>query len=611
MILMLEIPEQSVLIEKARRGDEQALATLAQAVKVYLEGYIGRMVLNEELTADLVQESLLVMCEQLKNLNNPHAFCSWLRKIALNRIRAHYRNGWARRTQLHANMGAEFATSSRHGTLAQVIRQEFEGLIFDAVQELPPKHRVVLCMRCYDQMSYAEMADSLECSKFSVRTTFHRAKKMLAKSLARKGLGKGALVLALTMYGKFTATSEAAASSVAICGTTLSAGLLPSVAALGVKSLVLYGVVAASLLTVSIGGLVRDPLDSWDTLAVMQPEKSSTDTVFRYCYPPQGHGAVLLQVHSSRPETGQARIFLQNDHVNSMRDSGSVTLRNAHFWYEDLAVMRLPTDSSGLTHFLDDLEGRETGLRRVSPDPQGQLIEVVQSGAEGLRQNVFPYDMSDEEFIQYGWPAHVKVVDQRDAIHQRGWTYFKLTGQLGGHQVTGSGRVPLVLAKVQDHSPYIVLTGTDGRIEDNGLEAGWFQGGQHSKLRYQGGCFFQGLNQPWMGLHVIDTVRRDAAVAGLPFTTQSVKGGRFTEVTVLGQDLTLVYTLNMLDDWIEKIAFFRGDIECGCLEFTYGVSSDEVEAFDFLSETTGRRPRDAIQTMSWLMEWVQMQIQTL
>ena len=51
--------------------------------------------------------------------------------------------------------------------------------------------------------------------------------------------------------------------------------------------------------------------------------------------------------------------------------------------------------------------------------------------------------------------------------------------------------------------------------------------------KYPRGSFFKGLSRPWMGLHTIDSVRRDAAEQRARFETQVLAGGRQGQVTVL------------------------------------------------------------------------------
>ena len=90
---------------------------------------------------------------------------------------------------------------------------------------LKTRHRAVLAMRCYEQMSYDEVAESLGCSNIAARMLFYRAKKSLGKELARHGLGKGGVLMALILFGKLTATTEAAVAGISVSAASLKIGI--------------------------------------------------------------------------------------------------------------------------------------------------------------------------------------------------------------------------------------------------------------------------------------------------------------------------------------------------------------------------------------------------
>ena len=80
------------------------------------------------------------------------------------------------------------------------------------MQKLRTRHKAVLVMRCYDGMSYGDIAESMGCNEFSIRMLFVRAKRALQKELLRNGFGRGSLLAALIVFGKMTAPSKAAAA---------------------------------------------------------------------------------------------------------------------------------------------------------------------------------------------------------------------------------------------------------------------------------------------------------------------------------------------------------------------------------------------------------------
>src|SRR4030042_6441390 len=85
---------------------------------------------------------------------------------------------------------------------------------------------------------------------------------------------------------------------------------------------------------------------------------------------------------------------------------------------------------------------------------------------------------------------------------------------------------------------------------------------------YKGGSFFKGLGRPWMGLHTIDTVRRDAAEKQVWFETRHLPDGSKVEVILTHEQTRLVYTFDIQTDVIEKITFSVDNGGEGELEFS-------------------------------------------
>ena len=63
----------------------------------------------------------------------------------------------------------------------------------------------------------------------------------------------------------------------------------------------------------------------------------------------------------------------------------------------------------------------------------------------------------EEEYFQFGWPQSARRVDERDAIHRHGRTYFLIHGQINGVTLSGAGRLPLVYAASRLHYPWIEI----------------------------------------------------------------------------------------------------------------------------------------------------------
>jgi hypothetical protein len=296
---------------------------------------------------------------------------------------------------------------------------------------------------------------------------------------------------------------------------------------------------------------------------------------------------------------------LQNQHANYYYDKDTVYINNFRTYNPDLSVARLPTDGEDLSRFISRVEGGRADMERVSSTKKGLLVISKRNGESGDRiwRTDRHFNVLDEEYFQFDWPQNTRVVDSRDEMHKRGWTYFRITGHVNGRQVSGTGRMPFVYAASGQFGPWLNLQLADGtRVVDSGAGACLFDASGKAAEAYPPASFFKGMGRPWMGLHTIDTVRRDAAEKQVWFETRNVPGGSEVEVILTHEQARLVYTIDIRTDVIEKITFSADNGGQGELEFSYLQDIDNPGS-EFASPRTAtyRKPQQSPPGMMWLV----------
>jgi RNA polymerase sigma-70 factor (ECF subfamily) len=618
------------LVRKAQLGDRDSLTHLAETARVRLYEYVFRLTLTEDLAQDIVQETILEMLRLLGRLRKADRFWAWLYGIAFNKVRGHYGRQWRHKTRPLPESELEPAGRADNDVLAGIVTEELKQIVLGSIQALEPRHRAVLTMRCYDHLSYAEIGRLMGCSEIGTRALFYRAKKALAHQLSHHGLSKGALLLALVAFGKMTAVSQASAAQVSVPAATLAVGPLGTLlgAATSKAAVVIFTVAA-----VSVGGSIvatRGPVASPSGLSVessRRPPLSWLQTKpVRACecwyYFPDGpdKSVMMRLVESDRPGRNPVCLILENQHANYYfrSSTNTVYVRNHHVWQEDLGVRRLPTDPPELTSVLARLDSGPssvsgTGPRDSSYTPaQGKGLLIVcdrsEDGQDRIRQTDRHPFVLQEEYFQFGWPQSARVVDQRDSMHHRGWTYVRLRGQINDETVTGTARLPFVYAASRAHYPWLDLRlGRERRAVDGKDGAVLYGRDGRIIAQYAAGSLLKGLARPWMGLHAIDTIRRDAAEQRLPFETR-YDGEDTACVTVQAGSMTLVYTINMHNDVIERIGFHpagpnTAGAPSGALEFVYlqDIDGTSAEFIEPRVSTSGVR-RPYARGMLWLTQ---------
>ncbi len=74
------------------------------------------------------------------------------------------------------------STGSAEENLA---RAEVAGKVQAALSSLPPKLRLPVLLRYFEDLSYGEMAEALNCSMGTVASRLHQGHKLLAEKLAK------------------------------------------------------------------------------------------------------------------------------------------------------------------------------------------------------------------------------------------------------------------------------------------------------------------------------------------------------------------------------------------------------------------------------------------
>ncbi|MBW8038844.1 MAG: RNA polymerase sigma factor [Planctomycetes bacterium] len=600
---MDEDKDYIVLVKQARLGSRESLEALAKLVRGRLYAYVYRIVLREHLAQDIVQESMLEMFKVLGKLQREDRFWPWLRGIAFNKIRRHYTEEKHRRAvPVSKPRKSRGGSTGGQAGLTNLVAEELKQVIISTMGELKPRYRKVLVMRCYEEMEYSEISELMGCSELSSRVLFCRAKKALQKQLSRKGFRKGFLMGALVLFGKITAQSEAAAAGVSITAAATKVGLAASVAAVSGKALVLSlttagvlavgAMVTTSALDVTTGRPERKPVTSLQITGQVDPAQGGVEERWYY-YPRSVDGPVMLRLVNwdSQRKKSYGR-WWQDDRANYcfVKNSNTIYTNNFRMWNSRLDVQILPTDSAGFIDFVSTIEGQNHEMKYVSGRGDGLLVITRSGGEENENQFriVQHKNVLDEEYFRYKWPPEAIEVDNRDIMHKRGWTYFKITGHIDDKEVRGRGRMPFVYAVSQSHWPWVVLKVGDSIVNQ---------------------ACFAGLGRPWMGLHTIDTVRRDAVREWVWFETRYTPDEVKVEVLVTYREVKLLYTINMEKDIIEKITFQVKDDRRGEMNFSYFQEIDNIGIeFTEPGNPGDRRPKREEPGMLWLIRLIEGQM---
>jgi RNA polymerase sigma-70 factor (ECF subfamily) len=549
----MDINNEQALIEDARKGEAAALNALSEAARPRVRAYLLRVTMDYSLAEDLTQETLLEMVKSIEDLREPNVFWPWLYRIAMSKFQTHFRREQVRRTSertFESRFSERLAVEQGREGLARMLKTELSQNILSAIEQLEPRDRAVLSLRCFDELGYPDIARAMETTEGNARILFFRAKTALKKELLRQGLKGSALVMALGFFGSLTETAGAGtgASAVTVSATAVKVSMSTTINAIcgtNAACAILLGVLGLAGLVGSAGVLrsIHNRAESLPERAAVksvhyvaqsrsnapgESESLSKGAYEQWLFFPEGvDGPVFFRMQRWDPQQ-QIRLcaWLQNGEANYYWHSGDnvLYLTNRRTWSRSLTtirIRRLPTDEPELTAFLDRMEGVEPKLQVHRDERTGMMAETVDYrfvDAAGFKSR-YEYNTTDAALFENPW-TDIPVIDERDMMRKRGWGYFTVEGEVNGQMFAGRGRMPYFYNFLAEHPAWLVIELPDGgKLVDTHGGSVVLNAAGREQARYAGGRFFTGLLRPWMGMNTIDCVRRDAARAGIEFTT--------------------------------------------------------------------------------------------
>jgi len=608
---MTEEQTWTKLVKLAQQGHGNSVDSLARKAQGRLRAYVYRVTLDYELTEDLSQEVLLQMVKSLDGLNKAESFWPWMYRIAQSKIQQYYKT--RRKTALISDsaFSQDFLSyrSDYHDDegLRQLVHKDLSKKVMSAMKQIRQQYRAVLSLRCFEDLSYSDIALTMQCSEVRARVLFFRAKHALKKELSHQGLSKSLLLMSLGLFGRLTAPADVGTSVVTVTANTTQVGLTAAALATASSRLGIATLTTIAVVLVGVGGMSlrpeKPPLESPITpradinsmhfttqLKDNSPEARgslSKGAYEQWLYFPDGaDGPMFMRMQRWDPQQlNKLCAWLEDGQANYYFDSGNniVHITNCRVCWSNLKVRRLPTDTAEFSEFLSNVEDNVKGLGSYVRDPNtGYLTSFVDYRFNNAPdfQTEYLYNTVGTERFQFDWPADIPIVDDRDPMHKRGWTYFIINGTVGEQEIAGRGCIPFVYNASKEHPAWLNLKiGEELEITDCSRGA-YLRQGDQTIAAYQPGTFFKGLARPWMGMHTANIVRRDAAEQQIWFQSEWAQNETdvFVAISHEGQqDSTdLIYTIDMENDLIKTITFDLNGRARGSLIFSYLQDIDQL-----------------------------------
>ena len=149
---------------------------------------LARSIVTDDAVAmDVVQEAFITAYRRLRDLKEPAALGTWLARItrnaALMRLRGNRRYQFMEESDLDNVLEMSVTTPRQPLPEREVANMQLRDLLEECIDELPDVFRAVFVLRAVEQCSIDDTAEILDIPHATVKTRFHRARRLMRQRI--------------------------------------------------------------------------------------------------------------------------------------------------------------------------------------------------------------------------------------------------------------------------------------------------------------------------------------------------------------------------------------------------------------------------------------------
>lgn len=185
------------LVARSLEGQEKAFRELVQRYHGLVYNVIFRLTQHRELSEEMTQEAFLKAYRNLHTYDPARAFRPWLLKIASNATLSELRKmNRQSTTSLNELEESGFSPENaphpdnvgRDEVSAALERADAGKVVLSALEKLDPRYKQALLLRYQHELSYEEVAETLEVPLNTVRTWLRRGLEKLRNEVKELAL---------------------------------------------------------------------------------------------------------------------------------------------------------------------------------------------------------------------------------------------------------------------------------------------------------------------------------------------------------------------------------------------------------------------------------------
>ncbi len=172
------------LLRKAKNGDRDAFGELFRKYEKRVFRVARRMCGSDDEAWDITQDAFIRAMQAMGRYDTQYRFFTWIYRITTN-LAINYSKKKMRRREVHFDeaYSAEGQQTIEDNVADRASGEQLARSVSKAVEKLTPALRAVFVLRVDQQLSYSEIAESLDIALGTVMSRLNRARIKIREEL--------------------------------------------------------------------------------------------------------------------------------------------------------------------------------------------------------------------------------------------------------------------------------------------------------------------------------------------------------------------------------------------------------------------------------------------
>jgi len=172
------------LVAECIAGNEAAIETLIREYEAGVFRLALSVVGDQADAREITQETFIAAWRALPSYQERKSFKAWLYMIALNMSRSHLRKRkFLEKLKNTATALFRLESQKQASPEEAVIHNENEAAIWCELNKLNERHRIVIILRYFQELSIAEISEILDVNEGTIHSRLHNARERLRIAL--------------------------------------------------------------------------------------------------------------------------------------------------------------------------------------------------------------------------------------------------------------------------------------------------------------------------------------------------------------------------------------------------------------------------------------------